>query len=420
MLIALVSALLAAGVLWLGASPLSQLVHKPSLVPVLRWAAFSAAGIIFLECARGFFVGQRTFKAIILLSSFVGVGMISILPIASHFGPVAMICGQSFVVLGAVLVCLVFSKRLGLSSPAGTESRAPMAPMLRRVWSYALMQLSGLVGLNAAGWWLTSLVAKGDPTMVQMSYFAVAHQFRNIVALVPSLLTEGSFTEMANGNAADAKTPDNVMAMCTYVSTLICLITAGAGIIVTPWLLLLIYGKSYVAASTTAVLALATALVHMGSWAAAQRLSVLSIRLSGVIKRLWAIFVGLIATIFLFHRSDAARGAAVYLAGHLFCAVLLLIVLRSKGHLPDGMATAFAWGTVSVIGLAMLSIGRDCLPSVQPLFTAGAVLWWAAAVWIMIALGKRRHWIPSRTLLARVLNKLPVVGGLLRTGAKSA
>jgi hypothetical protein len=52
--------------------------------------------------------------------------------------------------------------------------------------------------MNIAGWWLTSLVAKSDPTMVQMSLFAVAHQLRNMVALVPSLLIEGSFAEMAN------------------------------------------------------------------------------------------------------------------------------------------------------------------------------------------------------------------------------
>lgn len=102
-LIALLSGSLAGLVLWLGAVPLSRLVHKPDIVPVLQWAAFSAAGIILLECARGFFVGQMRLKAILLLSGFVGVGMISVLPLASHFGPTAMICGQSAVIIGAVV-----------------------------------------------------------------------------------------------------------------------------------------------------------------------------------------------------------------------------------------------------------------------------------------------------------------------------
>ncbi|MDQ2711858.1 MAG: oligosaccharide flippase family protein [Acidobacteriota bacterium] len=412
-LIAFLSAFLAATVLWLGASPLARLVQKPDIVPVLRWAAFSAAGIIFLECARGFFVGQRRLKAVVLLSGFVGIGMISVLPIASHFGPVAMICGQSFVILGAVLVCIALYKPLELSSPVSIETPAPFVPMLKRVWSYGLMQLSGLVGLNAAGWWLTSLVAKGDPTMVQMSYFAVAHQFRNVVALVPSLLTEGSFSEMANANAADAKTPDNVMAMCTYVTTLICLMAAGAAIIVAPWMLLLIYGKAYTAAATTTALALATALVHMGSWAAAQRLSVLSIRLSGIINAIWAVFVGVTATVFLLRSSDAAKGAAVYLAAHLLSAVLLLVALKSKGNLPTGMTTVFSWGTFSVLGLALLSIGRHHFASAQLPLTAGSVVWWIVAVVTMIQMGKRRNWLPSRALFERFLNKLPLIAKLL-------
>lgn len=406
-LIALLSGSLAGLVLWLGAVPLSRLVHKPDIVPVLQWAAFSAVGIVLLECARGFFVGQMRLKAILLLSGFVGIGMVSVLPLASHFGSTAMICGQSAVIIGAVLTCLIFYKPLELASPVESTDPAPMLPMLKRVWSYGLMQLTGLVGLNAAGWWLTSLIAKGDTTMAQMGYFAIAHQFRNIVALVPSLITEGSFSEMANQNAADAKTPDTVMAMCTYVTTLLCLLAAGGAIIVAPWILLIIYGRAYTPASTATAFALATALVHMGSWAAAQRLSVLSIRLSGVINTIWAAFVAVTATLFLFHSSNATKGAAVYLAAHLLSAVLLLGALKRRGNLPRGMALAFGWGVLSVIVLALISIGRDVFTSVSLPLTAGAVCFWIVALAIMIQMGKRRKWLPSTQMANHLLSRLP-------------
>lgn len=413
-LIALVSGFLAASVLWLGAVPLARLIHKPDIVPVLQWAAFSAAGMILLECARGFFVGQMRLKAILLLSGSIGVGMISVLPLTSHFGPIAMICGQSAVVLGAVLMCLIFYKPLKLVSPVDPTDSAPVLPMLKRVWSYGLMQLTGLVGLNAAGWWLTSLVAKGDRTMVQMSYFAVAHQFRNVVALIPSLLTEGSFSEMANTNATDEKTPDHVMAMCTYITTLLCLLAAGGAIIIVPWTLQLVYGKAYIPASTATALALATALVHMGSWAAAQRMSVLSIRLSGVINATWAAFVAVTATVFLLQTSNATKGAAVYLAAHLLSAALLFVALKCRGNLPQGMTLAFWWGVLSIIVLAMFSIGRDIFASDDLPLTAGAVCFWIAALAVMIQIGKRRHWLPSQQMTRRLLSRVPFLSHFCR------
>ena len=144
------------------------------------------------------------------------------------------------------------------------------------------MQIAGLIGVNVAGWWLTSLVAKSDPSMIQMSFFAVAHQLRNMVALVPSLLIEGSFAEMTDRKGQWEKTPDNVMAVCTYAATFVSLLIAGAGIILSPWLLTLVYGKTYGGAVAATSLALATAVVHMGSGAASSRLSMYSTRMSAV------------------------------------------------------------------------------------------------------------------------------------------
>ena len=233
-IVAMASAALAALTLWLGAAPLSKLLHKGDLTGVLHWAGFCAGGIIILECCRGFFVGQRRLKALVLLSGVVGGGMLTAIPLASYFGPVAMLCCQSTLAVGAVLTCLLLYKPLQLDSPVSISGPAHLGSLLKRVWSYSLMQIAGLVGMNIAGWWLTSLIARSDPTLVQMSFFAVAHQLRNMVALVPSLLIEGSFAEMAKRKTGLEKTPDNVMAFCTYISTFVSLLVAGGGIIIVP------------------------------------------------------------------------------------------------------------------------------------------------------------------------------------------
>jgi hypothetical protein len=74
------------------------------------------------------------------------------------------------------------------------------------------------------------------------------------------------------------------------------LLVAGGGIIIVPWALalVLVYGKAYVGAAGATSLALATAVVHMGSGSASSRLSILSLASVSVLReRLPAFTVGL-------------------------------------------------------------------------------------------------------------------------------
>ncbi len=399
------SALLATAVLWLGAAPIAHLLQKQSLTGPLRWAALSAAGIILLECCRGFLVGQRRIKALLLLSLLVGSGYMLLLPVMAHIGPTQMIASQSAVTLGAVAVCLLGSRSLGLTSPVAIDKPTRVAPLLKQVWSFGFVQLAGLMGMNAAGWWLTSLIARSDRTMAQMGYFAVAHQLRNMVALGPSLLTEGSLAVMAGKDGKVAKTPDNVMAICTYASTLMSLVLAGVGIIVAPWALELLYGSGYAAASLATTIALTTAVIHMGSAPMSARLSIVSIRTTGVVNTVWAAFVGIAATLVLLNHGDAAKGAAVYLAGHLFVAALQIGTLARRGCLPTGTVAAFASGTTGALGLAGLALARDFFPKFQLILMAAMCVCLAVAIVRLVWLGRSLGWLPSNEGLQILWNK---------------
>jgi O-antigen/teichoic acid export membrane protein len=407
--VAAVSAAIAASTLWVGAAPLAHLLHKPELTGVLRWAGFSAAAIILLECCRGFFVGQRRLKALLCLSGFAGIGMLTTLPLASSAGPKAMLISQSSVAIGAVLMCLLCYRRLRLASPVRAEQSVPVGSLLRRIWSFSLMQIAGIVSMNIAGWWLTTLIAKSDTTMAQMGFFAVALQMRNLVALVPSLLIEGSFAEMTDSDGDRPKTPDQVTAICTYVATLVSVVLAGFGIIAVRWGLPLIYGKSYASAYAATSIALATAVIHMGSGAASLRVSILSIRTSVFVNTAWALFVGAAASVFLLRGGDAAKGAAVYLAAHVFSAALFLGFLKRRGNAPEGMIPAFSIGAVCIIALAVCSLLRTTTGLVPFTIPASMVCIWAAGLAMLIQVGKRRRWLPSRSFVMRLVAKVLAV-----------
>ncbi len=407
-IISLVSAVAASLGLWLGAAPIAHLLHKGGLTGLLRWAAFSAAGLILLECARGFFVGQGRHAALLLLSLIVGLGMISLIPLAAtRHNPIHMIVFQGIITTSAVVLCLSLARPLGLIDHQSVTP-SPLGPMLREVWTFGFIQLAGFIGTNLAGFWLTTLVARSDTALIQMSFFAIASQLRNIVALAPTMLTESSYAVMADREGEDARTPSHVMGLCTFAATFASLILASIGIVLVPWALRVIYGRTYEAAGITTAIALAVAVVHMGNSPATARLSIVSIRATGIINTIWAIFVATAATMFLLSRGSAARAMTIYLAAHIVSSVLVLSVLAWKDHIPSDVIPVFTYGCSTGIALAALSLLRSRHPDHTLSITLTMTAIAAAAVTRLFFLGRRNRWLPDMAALRRVLRAAPL------------
>lgn len=418
MIVSLASAALAALGLWLGAAPIAHLVGKTSMTGLLRWAAVSAVGIILLECARGFFVGQRHLIALLALSLLVGLGMVTLLPAMAHrHDPRAMLIAQGSVAIAAVLLCVLFGRKLGLGH-ANTQPRAlPLGPMLREVWTFGGIQLASLIGSNISGWWLTAVVARNDASLVQVSFLTIASQLRNLVALAPTLLTEGSYAVMADPRHEESKTPQRVMALCSYASTAVSLLLALAGMTVIPWLLTLMYGRSYAGAATTIALALATAVAHMGNAPAAARLTIVDLRATAIINTAWAIFVAGAATLLLVHGSTASEAMGVYFVAHILSASLVLLLLRRKDTVPAGMVPLFLLSVVSVAVGAGLALLRNARPAFVGASTAGMLAVTLAAGGGLWLLGRQHDWMPPRAVVVGMLGRVRgMVGKRVRRG----
>ncbi len=400
--VSVVSALVASFGLWLGAAPVARLLGQPHLTGLLHWAALSAAGIILLECARGFFVGQRRLLALLLLSLVVGVGMLFLLPFAAlHHNPVRMVISQGVLTIAAVALCLLLAGPLRLRSlpDAGAEA---FRPMLREVWGFGLVQLAGLVGSNVAGWWLITMVARADTSMVQMGLFGIASQLRNLVGLAPSLLTEGSYAVMADPEGESERTPQHVLGFTSYVSCLVGMLLASLGILVAPWMLRLLYKVSYAGASVTVSLALALAVMHMGNAPAAARLSIVSIRASGIINTVWAVFVAAAGTLLMLHGGTAALAMGIYLLAHTVSSALVLSVLSRKDTLPRGLLLMFVLSTGSTVAMAGFAAWRSVRPEAFMAITGGMLLFLVGSLLALLALGRQYRWLPSRAAVVRL------------------
>jgi len=407
-LVSLVSAAVAAAALSFCAGPIARLLHKPDLTGLLQWAAISAAGMILLECARGFFVGQRRLMALALLSLVVGGCMLSLLPaMAATKHAVWMVVSHGSVTFLAVITCLLLSRHLGLLGPSRTASAVPFGQILREIWGYGLVQLSGLLSANLAGWWITALVVRGDPTLVQMGFFAIASQLRNLTGIIPGLLTEGSFAVMATQDAESSRVPHRVMAICTFASTGAALLFASLAIIIAPWALRLLYGVSYGAAAVAAAVGMSVAVLQMGNAPPSARLSIISIRSTAVINTIWAAFTALSGTLLMLRGGSAVVAMAVFFAAHVVMAVLVLVVLHRKDNLPKGMVPLFLLSTSTVLALSLLAIFRDKYIDRAASLSALMVLVAGLGTMSLYRLGKQHGWLPATTVVRAVLMKVP-------------
>ena len=408
-LVSAVSAILAAAMLFEGAGPLARvLLQKQSLEPLLRWASLSAGMMILFECCRGFLVGQRRLHSLLLFSGVMGAGMIALLPLASRFGPVAMVCTQAGVAATALAAVLLLPGRRG--APAAPqmqiEARRNVAHMASRVWRFGFVQLLGIAGLNAAGWWLASLVARSDSTLVEMGLFAVANQVRNIVALVPGLLTQSSYALLANEEAQ----PGRVLLFCTWTATLVMLMLSGLGIVLLPWVLPLAWGHSYGAGVLAGSLALATAIVHMSGSPAAARLTILSLPVTGIINAVWSALVIGISLLLLtgtFGSATAAAAMIIYLFAHTIAAGLVLLALVRLRQAPPGLIFLYTLGSAAALLLAALSAARAVVSeaATRGAITVAELLLVAGASWWVLVRG-RRHGFAVRSLLDPVAARL--------------
>jgi hypothetical protein len=184
------------------------------------------------------------------------------------------------------------------------------------------------------------------------------------------------------------------MAICTFAATSISLLIASLGMIVLPYGLEL-YGHVYRAGAATAAIGLAIAVVHMGNAPAAARLSVVSIRATGVINTIWAVFVAASGTLLLLHGGSAALAMAVFFVAHVLSASLVLAVLARKDHVPAGMVSLFVMSAASILVLASIALLRGLDPAHDLLLDSIMAAMFLLSGGAILLLGKRHCWLPT-------------------------
>jgi O-antigen/teichoic acid export membrane protein len=406
--VALTSALIAGVALWVGALPMAKLLlRNERLAGPLRIAALSSAAFVALECCRGVFLGTRNFGHLLALSTLVGTGLLIVVPAMSRLGPSYMLVGQACAILLAVAVSGFLILRPGLTQ--SPTLRDIETPSMAKVWRFGLIQLGGVAGLNAAGWWIATLVARGDPSLLQIAFYAVANQLRNVTSLLPSLVSQGNFAFFTEEGAAEHGGANTVVTVSTVMASLVATLLSGIVIVLLPGLLSLSYGKHYLNATLPSTFAVATVLIHLGNAPAASRLNIVSLRATGIVNGVWALVVVALGNK-LVPIGGATAAVAALFSAHLISALLVVVALWRIGALPPGIGAIAGLNIAGALGFAWLAWMR----AIHPNYAIGlnaVILAFAAGVSITLVRFAQNNGFLQRPLDFRYLLPTRLRGG---------
>ena len=394
-LVSLASAALAILLLLAGASPLARLLlRRPDLTPLLQVAALSAGVMILLECLRGFLIGERLYRALTVLA-LSGALVVIALPLAASSGATVMLACQAIVSGIAIVVCLIFARRTSAHVPSIATSQPSVLPSPGAIWRFGLVQFAGVIGLNAAGWWVAALVARADTTLTQAGLLAIASQLRNLTSLGPNLLTQTSYSLLADDGVEGAGRCGPVLTYCTFIAALVSLTVGGTIAASADWIVPRLFGPSFSGGSLAVSLAMATAIVHMTSSSAAARLTIVSLPQTTSINAAWTV-VTIVAATWLVPRGGAAAAMGVYLGVHVMATCLVFTALRHARAVPGGVAGVLFSTTALALVLAGLAVARAAMPGEATLLSTLMLGVTAAGAAALVIHGFARGLLPRR------------------------
>jgi len=226
-----------------------------------------------------------------------------------------------------------------------------------------------------------------------MGFYAIANQFRGIAAIAPGFLAQVVYSSQTDESGAPYGGATRVLLSSTIVTTLLVTMVAGSAIVVLPWAMPALYGRSFVAAEIATLLLLATAIIHMSGQAGAQRLSIIKLRATGIINGLWAVLL-IVFGFVLIPAAGAAGAAAAFLAAHAISNLLANFSLRRYEVLPPGYLTTILLTIVSALLLASLGYARALKPEHLVSLTLWILAIWVAEMLVVAVVGLRNGCLP--------------------------
>jgi O-antigen/teichoic acid export membrane protein len=335
-----------AGAPWIA----TTVLQKPELSTAVRAAAFLVLAGVAWESVQGALSGYREFARIALCMASAGiVGVTAIVLLTPALRLPGFILAQAIASLAAIGVGLgVLSYRWRAAAAGSGDEGERLGAMLR----FGAVYLASNAILAPVMWlvaWRLSALPLG---LEGLGYWGAAHQLKNIVALLPGLVSQVALPLLAFHSVDQETSGFRATLRSSVLVSGIAVLPLGVLLMLFASPLLSLFGTEFRAGAGLAQAVIAGSVCHLFAMPIVHALTIGNVNLTAVVNLIWA---GVLLTVVwsLLPAQGALAAGLGWFAAHAASMVLTVLFVRRQRGIDR--ATLVDMGVVLVICIASLA-----------------------------------------------------------------
>ncbi len=305
------------------------LLDRPELSIAVRAAAFLVLTGVAWESVQGALSGYREFARISLCTAVSGiVGLTAIVLLTPAFGLPGFIIAQAIASTGALTVGLVvLTRRWRAHGARPGDAGERLGVMLR----FGAVFLASNAILAPVMWLVAWRLASLPGGLESLGFWGAAHQLKNIVALLPGLVSQVALPLLAFHSGQREQSEFRSALRSSVLISGIAVLPLGILLMLLAAPMLSLFGAEFRAGAGLAYAVIAGSIFHMFAMPMVHALTIRNVNLNAMVNLIWAmVLLGFVWSLIPIYGALAA-GLGWFAAYAGFMLLTAVLVRRQGG-----------------------------------------------------------------------------------------
>lgn len=342
-----------AGAPWIAAT----LLNRPELGSAVRVAAFLVLAGVAWESVQGALSGYREFARIALCTAVAGiVGLAAIASLTPVYQLPGFILAQALASMAAVVVGLgVLARRWRAQRERSGNGGERLGTMLR----FGAVFLASNAILAPVMWlvaWRLSALPNG---LEGLGFWGAAHQLKNIVALLPGLVSQVALPLLAFQSGRQQGSQFRTVLRSSVLISGVAVLPLGILLMLFAVPLLSLFGADFRAGAGLAYAVIAGSICHLFAMPVVHALTIGNVNLTAMVNLVWAGVI--LAVVWSLVPAHGALAAGLgWFAAHAGAMLLTAVLVRRQGGAAlETLVDAGVVVTICAAALGGLLLGQS-------------------------------------------------------------
>ncbi len=330
-----------------------SLLQRPELSGAVRAASLLVLAGVAWESIQGSLSGYREFARIALCTAAAGIaGLIAIVLLTPALKLPGFILAQAIASLVAIAVGLVVLRRRWRA--AGVGARAEEGERLGVMLRFGAVFLASNAILAPVMWLLAWRLSQLPNGLEGLGYWGAAHQLKNIVALLPGLVSQVALPLLAFHSSGEEQAEFRQTLRSSVLISGVAVLPLGILLMLLSAPLLSLFGADFRGGTGLAQAVIAGSVCHLFAMPIVHALTIGNVNLTAMVNLIWAGVILAVVWVLLPAYGALAAGLG-WVAAHAGSMALTAWLVSRQGGIDRStlmdIAVVLALAAIALAGL---------------------------------------------------------------------